>query len=123
MSHPNTVEALLKQENHRYLTFIYIALFLAVLTGIEIVIIFIPWPFWLILTLLLGMSVIKFFCVILWFMHLIYDRMLCFALFIAGLILAAGTMVALLALLSVDDVDLDALAQLEVAPKVQMLAS
>ncbi len=123
MSHPNTVEELIGQENNRYLTFIYVALFLAILTGIEIVIIFIPWPFWFILTALIAMSTVKFVCVILWFMHLIYDKMMCLALFVAGLILAAGTMVALLALFSPKDVDLDALTQLDPQSTVRMIAT
>ena len=110
MSHPSTVDELIHQENKRYLTFIHVALFLAVLTGIEIVIIFIPWPFWFVLTMLVVLSTIKFICVILWFMHLIYDKVLCLALFISGLVLAAGTMIALLLLFSPDDVDLDALS-------------
>ncbi len=48
---------------------------------------------------------IKFFCVILWFMHLIYDAPLLIILFVAGLVLAAGTMVALLNLLARSDID------------------
>ena len=123
MSHPRNIAELLGQENKRYLTFINIALFLAVLTGIEIVLIFIPWPFWFIMTVLVTLSTIKFFCVILWFMHLIYDKALLFGLFIAGLLLAAGTMIALLALFSPKDVDLDALTQLEInQPKVYAVA-
>ena len=119
MSHPNTVAELVQQENKRYLTFINIALFLAVLTGIEIIIIFIPWPFWFVMTLLVAMSTVKFFCVILWFMHLIYDKLLCFALFITGMTLAAGTMIALLCLFSPEDIDLDAFAYATPIPAQQ----
>lgn len=111
MSHPTTIQELNAQEAKRYHTFINLALLMAVLTGIEIVVIFFPWPFWLILTILLVLSVIKFIGVILWFMHLIYDKMLCLYLFTAGMIIATGTMIALLLLFSPDDVDWDVLSQ------------
>lgn len=109
MSHPATFNELLDQENQRYHAFINLALFLAVLTGIEIVIIFLPWPFWVIMSSLLVMSAIKFVAVILWFMHLIYDKLLCLYLFTAGMILATGTMIALLALFDNEDVDFEVL--------------
>jgi hypothetical protein len=51
------------------------------------------------------MSVGKFFAVILWFMHLIYDARLLFWLFVAGLGLACATFTALIALFSFDRVD------------------
>jgi hypothetical protein len=57
------------------------------------------------MTTLVTVSVVKFLCVIFWFMHLIYDAPLLTILFLAGLILAAGTMLALLGLLQHDDVD------------------
>lgn len=107
MSHALTHDELLRQENQRYHAFINLALFLAVLTGIEIVIIFLPWSFWLIMTGLIVLSLIKFICVILWFMHLIYDKILLFWLFMAGLVLAGGTMIALLVLFSPKDVDME----------------
>ncbi|MEM8550029.1 MAG: cytochrome C oxidase subunit IV family protein [Verrucomicrobiota bacterium] len=109
MSHAASHEELMRVENERYHTFINIALFLAVLTGIEIVIIFLPWAFWIIMTGLVVLSLIKFICVILWFMHLIYDKILLFWLFLTGLIIATGTMIALLLLFSADDVDLEPL--------------
>ncbi len=113
MSHPTTYEALIDQENARYHRFIQIAMVLAVLTGIEIVIIFLPWAYWLILSGLIILSAIKFVFVILWFMHLIYDRMLLFWLFMAGMLLATGTMIALMLLMGPDDVDTEAFASAE----------
>ncbi|WP_269540120.1 cytochrome C oxidase subunit IV family protein [Cerasicoccus fimbriatus] len=99
-------------ENARYHTFFNLAMALAVLTGIEIVIIFLPWASWLVMTVLVVLSIVKFFAVILWFMHLIYDKQLLFWLFMAGMILATGTMIALLALFSIDDVDLAEIASI-----------
>jgi cytochrome c oxidase subunit 4 len=105
MAHPETLEQLIRQENQRYHTFINLALILAMLTGIEIILIFLPWPFWLLMTILMVLSTVKFIAVILWFMHLIYDKILCFWLFMSGLVIAAGTMIALIALADRKDVD------------------
>lgn len=110
MSHALSHDVLLKQENARYHRFIQIAMILAVLTGIEIVIIFLPWPYWIILWGLIILSTIKFVFVILWFMHLIYDQILLFLLFMSGMLLATGTMIALLLLMSPKDVDTEAFA-------------
>lgn len=108
MAHPQTYQELLNQESGRYHTFINLALVMAVLTGIEIIIIFLPFPYWLIMGPLIILSTIKFIGVILWFMHLIYDKMICLSLFIVGMVLATGTMIALLLLFSPADVDEDA---------------
>jgi cytochrome c oxidase subunit IV len=96
---------LLAQEAQRYHAFMNLALFLSVFTGLEIVIIFTPLPYWIMMTALVSLSLIKFMCVILWFMHLIYDPPLLTILFIGGLVIAAGTMLALLSLLKPEDVD------------------
>lgn len=107
MSHALSHDQILREENKRYHTFLNIAMILAVITGIEIVIIFIPFAYWILLTSLVVLSTIKFIFVIMWFMHLIYDKMLLFLLFMSGLILATGTMVALLLLFHPSDVDWD----------------
>jgi len=104
-AHPLSHQELLDQENKRYHAFINLALFLSVFTGVEIVVIFLPFPPAALFTILISVSVIKFFCVILWFMHLIYDAPLLIILFVAGLFLAAGTMVALLNLFARSDID------------------
>lgn len=86
----------------RFHTFMQIAMFLAIVTGIEIVIIFIPvsdfWQY----TVLAVLSVVKFLAVIFYFMHLRWDRAFCTILFFIGLILGGGTLVALLALFAED---------------------
>ncbi|WP_309396777.1 cytochrome C oxidase subunit IV family protein [Cerasicoccus maritimus] len=112
MSHATTWKEAAILENARYHTFFNLAMALAVLTGIEIVIIFLPWAASIVMSVLIVLSVIKFFAVILWFMHLIYDKQLLFWLFMAGMILATGTMIALLALFSIDDVDLADIASI-----------
>lgn len=86
----------------RFHTFMEIAMFLAIVTGIEIVIIFIPvsdfWQF----TTLGVLSVVKFLAVIFYFMHLKWDRAFCTILFFIGLVLGGGTLVALIALFAED---------------------
>jgi len=51
------------------------------------------------------MSAGKFFAVILWFMHLIYDKKLLFWLFLTGLLLAFATFSALISLFGVEHID------------------
>lgn len=95
----------LAEEVRRYHHFIVLALWLAVVTGAEIVLIFLPLPAPLIFAILALMSAGKFFAVILWFMHLIYDHRLLFWVFFAGLALTFATYAALLMLFSVDRID------------------
>lgn len=99
----------LKSEQKKYYHFINLGLFLAVLTGIEIVIIYFPWDPMLIFWILIILSVIKFAGVIAWFMHLIYDKLLLTLLFFSGLIIGTGTAAALLLLFSSNDVDFEAI--------------
>ena len=95
----------LAEETRRYHHFITLALWLAVITGSEIVVIFLPLPTVLILGVLGVLSVVTFFAVVLWFMHLIYDARLLFWLFLSGLVLAVATFTALVALFSIERVD------------------
>jgi cytochrome c oxidase subunit 4 len=95
----------LAEEVRRYHHFITLALWLAAITGAEIVLIFVPFPMAVILTLLSLMSAVKFFAVILWFMHLIYDHKLLFWVFMCGMVLAFATFAAVLNLFSADRID------------------
>jgi cytochrome c oxidase subunit 4 len=92
-------------ETERYHHFITLALWLAAITGVEIVLIYIKLDPALILGVLALLSAIKFFAVILWFMHLIYDARLLFWLFFAGLALAFATFAAMIVLFSTDRID------------------
>lgn len=105
MSHAAPSKDFLVEEVRRYHHFITLALWLAAITGVEIVLIFLPVSLPIILTVLCLLSAIKFFAVILWFMHLIYDHRLLFWVFVAGLGLAFATFTALLALFAVDRID------------------
>jgi cytochrome c oxidase subunit 4 len=78
--------------------FVQIAMLLAVITGVEIVLIYLPLVKWLIVTALVTLSTVKFMFVIFYFMHLKWDKLFCTILFFIGLVLAGGTMWALLLL-------------------------
>ncbi len=83
--------------------FVQIAMILAVITGVEIVLIYLPIVKWLLITLLVVLSLVKFLLVIFWFMHLKFDKLFCTILFFIGLVLAGGTVAALLAIFSTSD--------------------
>ena len=78
--------------------FVQIAMILAVITGVEIVLIYLPLYVWLIVTSLIILSTVKFLLVIFYFMHLRWDKLFCTILFFIGLLLAGGTTWALLLL-------------------------
>jgi cytochrome c oxidase subunit IV len=82
--------------------FVQIAMLLAVITGIEIVLIYLPLTKWLVITSLVVLSTVKFMFVIFCFMHLKWDKLFCTILFFIGLVLAGGTMWALLALFAAE---------------------
>ncbi len=118
-SHATTQAQILVEEARRYHTFVNMALLLSVLTGTGIVIIFTPLPGAVMLTALIILAFIKFMCVILWFMHLLEDPPLLTVLFLAGLLLAVGTLLALMGVMSPNDVDPE-LLQTSQAPGVSL---
>ncbi|PTY06511.1 hypothetical protein DB347_10710 [Opitutaceae bacterium EW11] len=87
----------------KFHVFVQIAMILAIITGVEIVIVYLPLARWLIVSALVTLSAVKFMMVIFYFMHLKWDKIFCTILFFIGLILAGGTAIALLALFSVGD--------------------
>lgn len=91
------------EESKRFHAFVNLALFMAAVTGIELVIIFVPFPYWFVYSAVVILSVVKFIGVVTWFMHLIYDKALLTILFMIGLVLATGTVTALLFLFSEND--------------------
>lgn len=98
----------LTQENRRYFTFMNLAFLMTALTGIELVLIFLPFPGSIVLySSLIFLSLIKFIGVIFWFMHLIYDNRFLTVVFLVGMLLATGTITALLLLFSEKYVDPD----------------
>jgi cytochrome c oxidase subunit 4 len=90
-------------DENKFQIYVQIAMLLAVITGVEIVIIFIPFATWLIVTSLVVLSVVKFLYVIFYFMHLKWDKAFCTILFFIGLVLATGTTWALLEIFDAHD--------------------
>ncbi len=90
-------------DDGKFHLFVQIAMILAVITGVEIVLIYIPLAKWLIVSSLVVLSLVKFLMVIFWFMHLKFDKAFCTILFFIGLVLAGGTVAALLAIFSAGD--------------------
>jgi cytochrome c oxidase subunit 4 len=82
--------------------YIQIAMILAVITGVEVVLIYLPLPKGLVTGTLVTLSAVKFLFVIFYFMHLRWDKLFCTILFFIGLILAGFTMFALLHLFGAD---------------------
>lgn len=85
-------------ESSKFQIYVQIAMLLAVITGVEIAVIGLPFATWLLVTVLVVLSVVKFMFVIFYFMHLRWDKLFCTILFFIGLILAGGTLWALLKL-------------------------
>jgi cytochrome c oxidase subunit 4 len=89
-------------DDNKFQLFVKLAMFLAIITGLEIITVYLPFVPWLLVTALITMSVVKFMYVIFVFMHLKWDKLFCTVLFFIGLILAGGTMWALLQLFASD---------------------
>jgi cytochrome c oxidase subunit 4 len=87
----------------RFHIYVQIAMILAIITGVELLLIFLPFPKPLLIGSLVLLSAVKFLFVIFFFMHLRWDRVFCTVLFFIGLVLAGGTMWALLNLFAVKD--------------------
>jgi cytochrome c oxidase subunit 4 len=86
----------------KYQIYVQIAMLLAVITGVEIIGVYLPFAKWLIVTMLVVLSTVKFMFVIFYFMHLRWDKPFCTILFFIGLVLAGGTMWALLTLFAAE---------------------
>ncbi|NQY31713.1 MAG: cytochrome C oxidase subunit IV family protein [Coraliomargarita sp.] len=87
-------------ENEKYHAFVNLALLLAAITGVELVLVYLPFNIVFVFTVLIGLSLFKFVAVIAWFMHLIYDKLLLTMAFGAGLSIATGTVIALMFIFS-----------------------
>jgi len=90
-------------DENKFQIYIKIAMLLSVITGIEIVFIFLPFATWLIVTTLVVLSTVKFLYVIFYFMHLRWDKPFCTIMFVIGIVLAGGTTWALLAIFGAKD--------------------
>lgn len=85
------------EESKRFFTFFNLSMFLVAITGIEIVIIYVQtFESSSIIGILFATSIVKFFGVVCWFMHLRWDKILNTILFLMGLIIALGTYFAVI---------------------------
>src|SRR5580700_7017162 len=89
-------------EKSKFGLYVQVAMLLAVITGLELVTVYLPFVKWLLVTVLVVLSTVKFMFVIFYFMHLRWDKVFCTILFFIGLVLAGGTMWALLKLFGAD---------------------
>ncbi|MBL9216693.1 MAG: cytochrome C oxidase subunit IV family protein [Opitutaceae bacterium] len=83
-------------EPSKFHFYIQVAMILSVITGVEVVLVYLPLAKWFVVTSLIVLSAVKFMFVIFFFMHLRWDKVFCTILFFIGLVLAGGTMWALL---------------------------
>lgn len=77
-AHPNTS------------VYVKVALFLAVITGVEVALSYMDIAYWIVVTSLIALSVVKFVVVVGWFMHLKFDNPLLRKPFITGMVLAVS---------------------------------
>lgn len=89
-------EHVLRDENRRYFKFIDVILALTAITFIELILIILPFASYVSFSALVFLSIFKFAAVIWYFMHLRWDKKLLTLLFIGGLVLAFGTVFALI---------------------------
>jgi cytochrome c oxidase subunit 4 len=93
-AHPGGGHASLK-------TYINVAIVLAIITAIEVATLYVPGiPSGILVTSLLLMSIVKFFLVVGFFMHLKYDANVMRAVFVGPLILSILIILAIMALFS-----------------------
>ena len=102
-THPAAATDAGHHEASKFHIFVQLAMILAVITGVEIVLIYLPLVKWLVVTSLVTLSLVKFMLVIFIFMHLKWDKLFCTILFFIGLVLAGGTVGALMAIFSAHD--------------------
>lgn len=80
----------------KFHVFVQLAMILAIITGLELLIIYMPLAQWIVITVLMILSAIKFVAVIWIFMHLKWDKRFLTVLFVIGMIIGGGTLWALL---------------------------
>ena len=90
-------------DESKFAIYVQIAMLLAVITGVEIIGVYLPFAKWFIVTSLVVLSLVKFLFVIFYFMHLRWDKPFCTILFFIGLVLAGGTVWALLLLFASEE--------------------
>lgn len=98
------------EEEHHHpgeLTYVKIAIFLAIITVIEVAIYYIEWMHdsGTLVPALLVLSAVKFFTVVAYFMHLKFDNRLLSYTFIVGLAFGAALILSFIALFGMHPID------------------
>lgn len=83
------------------LTYVKIAVILAVITAVEVALFYIPSIADILVPLFIVLSLVKFALVAMYYMHLKFDERIFSALFVGGLLLATCVIAALLVLFGV----------------------
>ena len=79
-------------------TYFKVAMTLAVITAVEVAVFYVEFVGYGIIPILALLSVAKFLLVMMYYMHLKFDSRIFSVLFVAGLVLAASVLFALMAL-------------------------
>jgi cytochrome c oxidase subunit IV len=103
MSHSAVANHDHSNEHSKFEIFVQLAMLLAVITGVEIITVYLPFSHTFLVTILMVMSAVKFLFVIFIFMHLRWDKAFCTIMFFIGMVLAGFTMWALLQVFSVSN--------------------
>ncbi len=98
----------------RVSVYLLVGFILTVVTAVEVWAFYWPIPAWLIVTSLIILSVMKFWLVVAFFMHLRYDHKMFSSLFVLGLVLAMGFVIGLITLF--DNFDIGNPPPTEAAP-------
>ena len=96
---PRTLEVL-RTENRRYRVLVAVAILLTVILLAELVLVSLPSFGGLIPIVLYALLVVKFTVLLIWFMHLRWEKLIITAIFLSGIILGGGTVAALLLIFS-----------------------
>lgn len=76
--------------------YVGVAVILAVFTAIEVALSYAGLPDGLTIVLMIGVAIIKFAMVVMWFMHLRFDNRIFTIMFVGGLVLAVVAFIAVL---------------------------
>ena len=82
----------------RVSVYLFVGFVLAVITGVEVAAFYLNVVDWLLVTVFVVLSLLKFVLVVMFFMHLRYDHKLFSTFFTLGLILAIGVVLGLITL-------------------------
>ena len=82
----------------RVSVYLFVGFVLAVITGVEVAAFYLNVVAWLLVTVFVVLSLLKFVLVVMFFMHLRYDHKLFSTFFTLGLILAIGVVLGLITL-------------------------